>query len=118
MISAGTVERRAAQRMQTDNCGAALDCVYAHAAERELAVARMLAELVDRVCDQTRGETAKANDRARKRNVYHGLRKPERKVSNGVSDAARARRHAKELSPEQEERLTKRRRATKIKREG
>ena len=110
MISAGTADRRAAQRMQTDNCGAALDRVHAHAeqpraAERELAVARVLAELVDRVCDQTRVETAKPNERVRKRRVYRALSKAERKASNRVRHAARAQR-----------RLAKSRLAAKIKR--
>ncbi len=90
----------------------------AHAAERELAVARMLAELVDRVCDQTRVETAKANERAHKRRVYHALSKAERKASNRESDAARAQRHATESSAERKERLAKRRRTAKIKSEG
>ena len=114
MISAGTAEGCAAQRMQTDNCGAALDCVHARAAERELAVARMRAELVDRVCDQTRVETAKANERAHKRRVYHALSKADRKASNGVRHAARAQRHATESSPERDERLEKRYRTAEI----
>ena len=81
---------------------------------RELA----LAELVDRVCEQTRVETAKANERARKQRVYHALSKAERKASNRVRHAARAQRHATESSAERKERLAKRRRAAKIKREG